>query len=89
MEKYKCLRLETPPCGPVNLTLDAGNATNPLVNYKWMPGGQTTRNININLPGAYGVSVFIVDDFHTNAQIVWLATAKQNKLQLHEARKQQ
>ncbi len=54
---------DTALCGPVNLTLDAGNATNSLVRYKWIPSGQTTRNITINLPGTYGVSVFIIDDF--------------------------
>lgn len=54
---------DTVLCGPVNLTLDAGNAANSAVKYKWMPGGQTTQTININSPGAYGVSVFIIDDF--------------------------
>lgn len=50
-------------CGAVNLTLDAGNAGNPIVKYKWQPGGQTSRQISVNQPGSYSVSVYTVDDY--------------------------
>lgn len=54
---------DTTLCGPVNLTLDAGIAVNPLYKYRWMPDGQTSRTINVNTPGTYQVSVFTIDDF--------------------------
>ncbi len=54
---------DTVICGAVSLTLDAGNTANSYVNYRWMPGGQTTRTININAPGIYGANVFTLDDF--------------------------
>lgn len=57
---------DTTICGNVNLTLDAGNAGNPIARFKWQPGGQTSRQININQPGTYSVSVFTVDDYSYN-----------------------
>ena len=54
---------DTVLCGPVSLTLDAGNANNALVKYKWIPNAQTTKTIAISAPGSYGVSVFTLDDF--------------------------
>jgi gliding motility-associated-like protein len=54
---------DTVLCGPVNLTLDADNANNPLVKYKWLPNGQTSKTITINSPGTYLASVYTLDDF--------------------------
>jgi gliding motility-associated-like protein len=54
---------DTVICGNVNLTLDAGNATQSLAKYKWTPGAQTTRTINVNTAGVYGVSVYTTDQY--------------------------
>lgn len=53
---------DTTICGAVNLTLDAGNTGNPIIKYRWA-GGQTTRQLTVNQPGVYTVSVFTVDDY--------------------------
>lgn len=57
---------DTTICGNVNLTLDAGNAGNPIAKYLWTPGNQRTQSINVNTPGTYGVSVYTVDDYSYN-----------------------
>lgn len=54
---------DTVICGNVNLTLDAGNATQTIARYKWTPGAQTTRTINVTSPQTYGVSVYTTDDY--------------------------
>ena len=54
---------DTVICGNVNLTLDAGNATQSLAKYKWTPGFQTTRTITASSAGSYGVSVITSDDY--------------------------
>ncbi|MBC7448563.1 MAG: T9SS type A sorting domain-containing protein [Hymenobacteraceae bacterium] len=39
-------------CGQASVTLDAGAGA---TSYLWSPGGQTTRTISVNSPGAYSV----------------------------------
>lgn len=58
---------DTVLCGNgINLTVDAGAGANPLASFKWNPGNQTSRSINITSPGFYTASVFTVDDYSYN-----------------------
>lgn len=59
---------DTTICGNVNLLLDAGNAENPIVKYKWLSNGSSNRTLSVNQAGNYGVSVYTVDDYSYNCQ---------------------
>jgi gliding motility-associated-like protein len=59
------LRADTTICGGSSITLDPydGMFSSPPagVSYKWFPGGQPTRTIEVDEPGCYTVEV--IDDF--------------------------